>query len=124
VFARVLEGAREDSRRVIGAGEADQAWEEGTHMTREEVVEEAMGVQPDQESRPEVPGGLTGRELEVAREVATGRTNREIAEGMHLSVRTIENHVEHALSKLGLNRRTQLATWVHSLRSPAEPRST
>jgi non-specific serine/threonine protein kinase len=120
VLERALAAARADSRRVIGADEADQAWEEGTHMTREEAVEQAMGVQPDQESGPEVPGGLTGRELEVAREVATGRTNREIAEGMHLSVRTIENHVEHALSKLGLNRRTQLATWVHSLRSPGE----
>jgi non-specific serine/threonine protein kinase len=120
---RLLEESREDSRRLIGAEEADRAWHEGTLMTRKEAVEEALRVEPPPESLPEMPGGLTSREFEVAREVAAGRTNREIAEGMHLSVRTIENHVEHALSKLGLNRRTQLAGWMQSLRSPADPGS-
>jgi non-specific serine/threonine protein kinase len=45
--------------------------------------------------------------------VATGLTNREIAGRLFLSVRTVEVHVDHALTKLGLRTRTQLAAWMH-----------
>jgi DNA-binding NarL/FixJ family response regulator len=40
-------------------------------------------------------------------------TNREIAGRLQLSVRTVEVHVDHALTKLGLRTRTQLAAWLH-----------
>lgn len=52
-------------------------------------------------------GGLTRRELEVVRQVAVGRTNREIAESLHLSPRTVEMHVRNALSKLECRTRTE-----------------
>jgi len=45
--------------------------------------------------------------------VATGLTNREIAGKLYLSVRTVEVHVDHALTKLGFRTRTQLAAWMH-----------
>ncbi len=52
------------------------------------------------------------RELEVARLVAEGLTNKQVAARLHLSVRTVESHVRSALMKAGLVNRTQLATWA------------
>jgi DNA-binding NarL/FixJ family response regulator len=45
--------------------------------------------------------------------VARGMTNREIAGQLYLSIRTVEVHVDHILSKLGFRTRTQLAAWAH-----------
>ena len=59
-----------------------------------------------------VAGPLTTRQLEVARPVADGLTNAQVAARLHLSERTVENHVFNALVKLGLHNRVQLATWV------------
>jgi DNA-binding NarL/FixJ family response regulator len=55
---------------------------------------------------------LTRRESEVAQVVAEGRTNREIAERLFLSVRTVESHVDRVLGKLDFHTRSQLAAWV------------
>jgi DNA-binding CsgD family transcriptional regulator/tetratricopeptide (TPR) repeat protein len=56
---------------------------------------------------------LTPREREIARLVALGRTNRDIAAGLVLSERTVANHVQHVLTKLGFTRRAQIAAWLH-----------
>jgi predicted ATPase/DNA-binding CsgD family transcriptional regulator len=58
------------------------------------------------------PARLTKREQQVAELVATGLTNQEIATKLVLSRRTVEGHVERALTKLGFSSRTQLAVWV------------
>ena len=55
---------------------------------------------------------LTRREAEVAQVVAEGRTNREIADRLFLSVRTVESHVDRVLGKLDFHTRSQLAAWV------------
>jgi non-specific serine/threonine protein kinase len=44
--------------------------------------------------------------------VAGGRTNREISHRLVISQRTAGRHVKHALTKLGLRSRSQLAVWV------------
>ena len=62
--------------------------------------------------RDDVPGGLTRREVEVARLVARGKTNREMAEQFVLSERTIETHVQHILTKLGFTSRSEIAVWA------------
>jgi DNA-binding CsgD family transcriptional regulator len=55
---------------------------------------------------------LTDREMEVARLVAEGRSNKEVAGRLHLSVRTAENHLLNIMNKLGLDNRAQVAAWV------------
>ncbi|GAA1871414.1 AAA family ATPase [Pseudonocardia ailaonensis] len=59
-------------------------------------------------------GPLTAREREVAGLVAQGLTNREIAARLVLSERTVGNHVQHILTKLGMSKRSQVAVWVMS----------
>ena len=55
---------------------------------------------------------LSRREREVAQLVARGLSNREIAQRLYLSERTIDNHVHHILDKLGFDSRVQVATWL------------
>jgi DNA-binding CsgD family transcriptional regulator/tetratricopeptide (TPR) repeat protein len=55
---------------------------------------------------------LTAREFDVARGVARGRTNPQIAEVLGISRKTVSAHVEHILDKLGMDRRTEIAAWV------------
>ena len=54
---------------------------------------------------------LSKREREIASLVADGLTNRQIAETAHISERTAENHVQHILTKLGFQNRSQIAAW-------------
>lgn len=55
---------------------------------------------------------LTRREAEVAGLIAHGYSNREIADQLHLSEKTVRNYVSHILNKLELSNRTQVAVWM------------
>ena len=57
-------------------------------------------------------GGLTEREREVAALIGQSRSNREIAETLVLSERTVEKHISNILGKLGLETRAQLIAWT------------
>ncbi len=88
---------------------------------REQFIARALDMLPaalrHQPARDDA--GLTGREAEVAALVAQGHTNREIADRLVISVRTVETHVANAIAKLGLANRAQLAGWAveHGLRT-------
>lgn len=70
-------------------------------------------VPPVELAEPVRAGGeLSKREHEVAQLLARGMSNREIAERLFLSERTVDNHVHHILDKLGFDSRVQIATWV------------
>jgi DNA-binding NarL/FixJ family response regulator len=56
---------------------------------------------------------LTEREADVVLAVARGRTNQEIADELYLSVATVKTHISHAMTKLDLANRTQLALLAH-----------
>jgi len=62
---------------------------------------------------------LSGREVEVADLVAAALSNRQIAERLVLSERTVESHVRNILTKLGFTTRTEIATWVVQQRPSA-----
>jgi DNA-binding NarL/FixJ family response regulator len=56
--------------------------------------------------------GLTAREREVLCLIAAGANNREIAEALYISERTVKNHITRILSQLNLRDRTQAAMFV------------
>ncbi len=60
--------------------------------------------------------GLTAREFEVLRLVAAGRSNREIAGELFISVKTASVHVSNILGKLGMASRGEAAAAAHRLR--------
>jgi len=101
--------------RIRAAGEAalgtdaERAWAAGARLGVDDAIALAFGTAAP---RPASPTGLSARELEVAGLVAAGLSNKAIAARLHLSVRTVESHVRHALAKVGLGNRTQLATWA------------
>jgi DNA-binding NarL/FixJ family response regulator len=55
---------------------------------------------------------LTEREREIAELAARGRSNREIAGQLFVSIRTVNNHLNHVYTKLGFSDRQQLATAI------------
>ena len=71
-------------------------------------------VSPELSERFQVPADveLTRTETKVVQLVAQGLANREIAEQLNVSQRTIESHVSNMLNKTRLNNRTELARWA------------
>ncbi len=66
-------------------------------------------LEEDPESRREV---LTARELEVVKLIAEARTNRQIAEALKVSEKTVESHRGNVLAKLGMRDRVELARYA------------
>jgi len=67
------------------------------------------------------PAGLSARELEILRLIAAGKTNKEIAQILVISMNTVANHVAHVLAKTGASNRTGAAAYAaqHHLFEPA-----
>lgn len=107
-------------RAAVGAAAAE-LFDEGRGLTLDQAI--ALGLDDEREGAGQSgpSSGLTRREREIAALVATGLTNREIAGKLYLSVRTVEVHVDHALTKLGFRTRTQLAVWMHRAGSALWP---
>lgn len=63
---------------------------------------------------PAEGAGLTPRETEVAALVAEGLSNRQIAEQLFVSLRTVDAHTDHIRSKLGASSRLQVALWCQA----------
>lgn len=66
------------------------------------------------------PAGLTGREAEVLRLVASGDTNRQIARALHLSERTVARHLSNIFTKVGVASRTAAAAFAYEHASELE----
>jgi DNA-binding NarL/FixJ family response regulator len=58
------------------------------------------------------PNNLTHRELEVLAEVASGKSNKQVAEDLFISVKTVETHKGHILEKLGLKNTAELVRYA------------
>ena len=55
---------------------------------------------------------LTAREMEIARMLELGLTNKKIASDLDISTRTVGAHVQNILNKLGASNRAQVAAWA------------
>lgn len=72
----------------------------------------ARGSKQRVEQLPKGTPVLTRREREIATLVASGHTNRSIADQLFIARSTVERHIANILSKFGFSSRTQIATWV------------
>jgi non-specific serine/threonine protein kinase len=102
--------------RALSTRAGRKAYEEGRAMELEQAIRFALQEDAPPAPRPSprafAPGvRLTRRQLEIARLVAEGLTNREIAQRLFISERTAEGHVEQIRNKLGFGSRVQIAAW-------------
>jgi DNA-binding CsgD family transcriptional regulator/tetratricopeptide (TPR) repeat protein len=72
----------------------------------------ALPTQTPLQARKQKYGGLTAREREVALLVASGASNRAIAAQIAVSIKTVETHISHILTKLAFTSRVQIAAWA------------
>jgi predicted ATPase/DNA-binding CsgD family transcriptional regulator len=127
-----LSGARAEKYlapgRSLGEAAMTRLWEQGLAMGPEAAVALALEMPQaeapaDGEATPlavvaahgqaaALPGRLTPRERQVAALVASGRSNRAIAEELFISPATAARHVANILAKLGFSSRTQIAAWA------------
>jgi predicted ATPase/DNA-binding CsgD family transcriptional regulator len=97
-------------RAVLGEGPFAAAWAEGEKMSLDEAVACALALEPPPTARGR-SSVLTLREQEVARLIAEGKSNREIAAALVIAEPTAERHVANILNKLGFHSRAQVAAW-------------
>ena len=110
------------ARSALGEDGFDAAWAAGQALTHEAADQEALAFLATLACEPAADGpagqlaahGLTRREQEVLRLVAAGHSNRQIAERLSISGRTVEHHVLHLLTKLGAGSRTAAAAYAHT----------
>jgi non-specific serine/threonine protein kinase len=107
-----LERATAAVRQRLGEPRFTALLAEGRAGPLEAITTPAPAINPAEEPSLERWEPLTPREREVARLIARGRTNREIAESLVVAERTTTTHVEHILQKLRFRSRAQIAAWV------------
>jgi DNA-binding NarL/FixJ family response regulator len=72
-----------------------------------------LGVEPAQVCGATSPGGLTKREIEILRAIADGATNRQVAQQICISEKTVGRHLANIYAKLGVSSRTAAVAWAH-----------
>jgi two-component system response regulator DevR len=119
LFAAVMAGASGYLLKQIGGNnllEGIRQVAAGRSLLDPAVTEKLLDrlrnpVQPDP-----VAGSLTAREREILDLIADGYTNRQIGERLFLAEKTVKNYVSGLLTKLGMQRRTQVAVYGATLR--------
>jgi predicted ATPase/DNA-binding CsgD family transcriptional regulator len=103
------EGRLAMARSQLGEAVWIAAWAEGRAMDSEQAVDYALEQEaaPDFTAPEPYPSGLSAREAEVLRLVATGLSNAEVAEKLFLSSRTVGWHLGSIYRKLGSHSRTE-----------------
>src|SRR3989449_4227387 len=113
----LLAQAKESAKGALGASKFQAEFQAGSRLSRMAALRLALGESDQAEvtaSDGAESAALGKRELEVARLVADGLSNKQIAARLFISDRTAATHVGNILNKLGFNSRAQVATWVAS----------
>ena len=92
----------------------------GASARAEALAEKCGGARTPALRQASEPLPLTDREAEIVMLIAEGLTNREVAERLTLSVRTVESHIYRAMSKTGTTTREELAALLPRHRPPTE----
>ena len=96
-------------RDALGDSDFDSAWAEGAALSTEEAIAYAQRGRGQRKRPASGWGSLTPTELDVVRLVSEGLTNNDIAARLFISPRTVQTHLTHVYTKLGLTSRVQLA---------------
>jgi DNA-binding CsgD family transcriptional regulator/tetratricopeptide (TPR) repeat protein len=117
-----FERNRDIARTQLGGSAFAAAFAAGRELTIEHAIAEATTVRESPASstgeltqhggETDSEAGLTPRELEILRMMAHRATDREIADRLSISPRTVMHHVSHVLAKLGVGNRRDAATWA------------
>ena len=110
INAAMLAGASGYLLKTVGEEELVKAIDTvmaGEAVFSPEIAKSLLAIlrRPSQEL-----SALSERESQILKMVALGSTNKKIAQDMHLSVRTVETHVQHIFTKLGVTTRTEAVT--------------
>jgi len=101
------EDAATELRRLAAQGMLEQRTTDAVLMAA------GHGEPPGPTSRrPEHPGGLSGREVEVLGLAAKGLTTRAIADRLFISPKTVDHHIQHVYTKIGVSTRAAAALWA------------
>ena len=96
-------------RDALGANDFDSAWAQGTALSMEEAIACAQRGRGQRKRADSGWDSLTPAELDVVRLVSDGLGNKEVAARLFISPRTVQAHLTHIYTKLGLTSRVQLA---------------
>ena len=112
-FATLLQAQGEREKAVALLNEALMI---STELGMRPLTEKATTLKEKAEMQParvpQYPDGLTQREVEVLRLIAAGKTDRQIADELFISIRTVGNHVSNILNKTAASNRTEAATYA------------
>ncbi len=93
-----------------GIGDADMAAADSA--TAENICSQ-LGVEPPAICGVTVPGGLTKREFDILRRIAVGASNRQVAQQVSISEKTVARHLANIYAKLEVSSRTAAVAWAH-----------
>ncbi len=93
-----------------GLGEDDMATADAA--TAQSIYDQ-LGVEPAGICGSVSPAGLTRRELEILTGIARGATNRQVAQQIFISEKTVARHLANIYAKLGVSSRTAAVDWAH-----------
>jgi predicted ATPase/class 3 adenylate cyclase/DNA-binding CsgD family transcriptional regulator len=96
-------------RAAMGEKDFDSAWAEGAALSTEEAIAYAQRGRGERKRPVSGWASLTPTELDVVRLVSEGLGNNDIATRLFVSPRTVQTHLTHVYTKLGLSSRVQLA---------------
>ncbi len=112
VLAPFFAMAEDTAKTALGPARFQADFDSGRAMSREAAVRLALGdAAPARKADKAEPEILGKREADVARLVAEGFSNKQIAARLFISERTVDSHVRSILNKLGFNSRVQIAGW-------------
>ena len=96
-------------RNAMDERDFDAAWAEGAALSTEEAIAYAQRGRGQRKRPTSGWASLTPTELDVVRLVSEGLANNDIATRLFVSPRTVQTHLTHVYTKLGLTSRVQLA---------------